>query len=428
MHGAVARARPRLLWVNHFAVTPGEGGTTRHFELGRELGRRGWRVTVAASDFTYQRRRYTRRQSEGERAPIPETLDEVQLLWLWAAAYDRNDWRRAWNWLSFGRSLLQWGRARGSTAVEGRPDVVIGSSPSLFAALAAHRLARRWRVPFVLEVRDIWPESLLAVGGRRGPGYLVLAGVARYLYRRADRVVVLARGTAQHLQKIGIPESRIDLVPNGVDAATFHPRTAPEPASDAEAGSDPNPETFTLAYTGAHGPANGLDVVLDAAEALKDRPRIRFLLVGDGPAKAELMESARQRRLDNVEFHRPVAKEDLPTILERVDAGLMVLRDADLFAYGVSPNKLFDYCAASLPVVCNVPGEVAGMVQRAGAGEQAESGSGAALAEAILRLEGRSAQQRHAMGQSGREWVVREHDRPVVAARLDEILRPLVAS
>lgn len=405
MHAAV----DHLLWVNHFAVTPGEGGTTRHFELGRELVRDGWRVTLCASDFTYQGRRYTRRGGEDARSPIRETLDGVELAWLWAAAYERNDWRRIWNWLSFGRSLLRWGRDAD------RPDVVVGSSPSLFAALAAHRLARRWRVPFVLEVRDLWPESLRAVGARRGPGYIALAALARYLYRRADRIVVLARGTGDHLQRLGVPAARIHFVPNGVDITAFE--DLHRPARDG---------ALTFAYTGAHGPANGLDLVLDAAERLRDDRRIRFLLVGDGPARETLMSSAKRRGLDNVEFRAAVPKGAIPEVLAEADAGLMILRDAALFAYGVSPNKLFDYFAAGLPVVCNVPGEVAELVRDAGAGELAPGGSAAALADAVQRIADLGPERRRAMGRSAREWVGRERSRPVLAERLETVLRPLV--
>ncbi|MGH7624711.1 MAG: hypothetical protein ACREOJ_05245, partial [Gemmatimonadaceae bacterium] len=100
--------RPHLLWINHFAVTPSDGGGTRHFELARELTRRNWRVTIAASDFHLHTRGYTRRPSAAARDPIAEQIDGVDFLWLWAAPYDRNDWRRAHNWISFQRSLAHW--------------------------------------------------------------------------------------------------------------------------------------------------------------------------------------------------------------------------------------------------------------------------------------------------------------------------------
>jgi glycosyltransferase involved in cell wall biosynthesis len=400
--------RSTLLLINHFAIPPAEGGGTRHFEVGRELTRRGWAVMVAASDFHLHSRRYTRRRGPDAKDVIVESVDGVDFHWFWAAPYERNDWRRAWNWLSFARALLRW-RSEGTL-----PDIVIGSSPHLFAALAGERLARRWRVPFVLEVRDLWPESMVAAGGRKGAAYRVFEQIANYLYRRADRIICLARGTSEYLERQGVNARKLVYIPNGVDPAAF---------ADIER---PPRGVFTAIYAGAHGPANGLDVVLDAAERLRAHPHIRFLLVGDGPAKAELVEDARRRGLTNVEFRDPVPKLKMPELLAEADAGLMVLRDTPLFAYGVSPNKLFDYFGASLPVVCNVPGEVAGMVQAAGGGEQAAPGSPEALAEAVLRLSQRGAAERAEMGRSARDWVTREHGRTVLAERLDRTLRELV--
>jgi glycosyltransferase involved in cell wall biosynthesis len=272
-------------------------------------------------------------------------------------------------------------------------------------------------VPFVFEVRDLWPESIIAAGGSMGLVYHGLDRISRYLYRRADLIICLARGTAEYLERHhAINRRKLVYIPNGVD-----PESCP-PVEREER------DAFTVIYAGAHGPANGLDLVLLAASKLEHRAEIRFLLVGDGPAKQDLVRSARERGLGNVEFKAPVPKSGMPALLAEADAGLMVLRDAPLFAFGVSPNKLFDYFGASLPVVCNVPGEVAGMVRDAGAGEQAEAGSGVALADAILRMASRTPQERAAMGRSARNWVLREHGRPALADRLDRALRGVLAS
>jgi glycosyltransferase involved in cell wall biosynthesis len=184
-------------------------------------------------------------------------------------------------------------------------------------------------------------------------------------------------------------------------------------------------DVMRVVYAGAHGPANGLDVVLNAAALLRDEARIAFVLVGDGPAKDALMQQARSSELSNVEFLDPVSKARIPQVLAACDAGLMVLKDVPLFAFGVSPNKLFDYWGAGLPVVCNVPGEVAGWVRDANGGVQAADASVEALAEAVRILLAMGPERRAALGLSGREWVRREHDRPVLAARLDAAVRPL---
>ena len=399
---------PRLLWVNHFAVAPDMGGGTRHFEMGRELVRRGWAVTIAASDFHLHGRTYMRRASDVDRSPRMETVDGVRFAWLWAAPYERNDSRRAWNWLSFGRSLGRW-----MDGLE-RPDIVIGSTPHLFAALAAWRAARRHRVPFVLEVRDLWPESLAVAGGRRGATYWALHVMARFLYRVADRIIVLAQGVADFLVHAGVPRQRIVLAPNGVDIAAY------------DRSARPFRETLRVAYTGAHGPANGLHAVLDAAAELRSESRVTFELIGDGPSKSGLVADAQSRALENVHFRDPVAKSSIPNLLAESDAGLMVLKDVPLFSFGVSPNKLFDYWAASLPVVCNVPGEVAEMVRQSRGGVQARDASGVALADAVRELLALSPRERHAMGARGRAWVEAERDRPRLSTRLDAALRELL--
>ena len=406
-HTTVTAPR-RLLWVNHFAVAPSDGGGTRHFDLGNALRAHGWRVTIVASDFHLHSRGYTRRATPHARAAIAESIDDVDFVWLWAAPYTTNDWRRARNWLSFSRSLGRLTRNGGPS-----PDIIIGSSPHLFAAFAALRMARRLRVPFVLEVRDLWPESIIAAGGRRGPAYQALGSLAKYLYARADRIIVLARGIGDHVAGLGADPAKIVYVPNGADPM-------PVTRSRPDAGGP-----FTLVYAGAHGPANGLDTVLDAAALLRGQ-RIQFRLVGDGPSKTALQARAAREQLPNVEFCDPIPKTAMPHLLASANAGLMVLRDAPLFAFGVSPNKLFDYLAAGLPVVCNVPGEVAGMLRDASAGEQAADASPQALAHAILRLAQKSSDALRAMGDDGRAWVGREHGRAVLAQRLDAALRPLV--
>ena len=403
--GAAPASGPSLLWVNHFAVTRDMGGGTRHFELGRELVRRGWRVTIAASDFHLHQRRFTRRRSVEDRVPVEEVVDGVTFIWLWAAPYEKNDFRRVQNWWSFSRSLLQWYRSSPP------PTVVIGSTPHLFAAFSSLQLARRLGVPFLLEVRDLWPESLAVSGRRPGPFYYTLAALANHLYERADRIIVLARGAGDYLAARGVPKDRLRYIPNGVDVAS---------APRARA---PRIDRLRIVYAGAHGPANGLDTVLRAAEILRSDERITFELIGDGPAKQELEAEATRRSLHNVVFHDSMSKEAVGRFLADSDTGLMVLKDVPLFSFGVSPNKLFDYWAAALPVICNVPGELESWVRESGGGVQARDASAESLAAAVRTLADMAPEGRASMGAGAREWVARHHDRPVLAAELERTLR-----
>ena len=401
---------PHVLWVNHFAAAPDMGGPTRHFEVGREMVRAGWQVTVVASDFHLHRRTYLRRKDANDRRAIPEDMDGVRFLWLWAAPYARNDYRRIHNWVSFGARVWRhkWGADR--------PDVVIGSSPHLLAALAAERAARRLNVPFVLEVRDLWPESLAVRDGRQGPAYHALAALAKYLYAKADHIIVLAEGVRDNLIARGITPNRITCIPNGVDVSAF-PEVERAPSA-----------ALKLIYAGAHGPANGLDTVLEAAKLLAGDDRVSFVLMGDGPSKSSLVEQAKTMGLTNVEFATPVSKNDIPSTLASHDGGLMVLKDLPLFSFGVSPNKLFDYWAARLPIICNVAGETAGTVEQVQGGIVATSASADALASAVRKLLDTPAVTRKQMGERGRSWVERERDRPILAGRLNDVLRRLIPS
>jgi len=374
--------------------------------------RLGWNVTIIASDLHLHRRTYTRRSDPSNREVIHETVDGVEFRWVWAAPYERNDWRRVLNWLTFSRAVQA---ASGTIA---RPDVVIGSSPQLFAARAAQCVAKKFGVRFVFEVRDLWPETLTAAGSRRGLAFVALAYVANQLYKSSAKILVLAEGTQDYLIGRGVPRSKLVHIPNGVDIHAIRPpRAVPEKPAGV----------VTFVYAGAHGPMNGLEQVLDAAELLRESKNIQFKLFGDGPSKAALKSAAASRGLHNVEFRDSVSKEAIAEILQSADAGLMILRDATLFSFGVSPNKLFDYLAAGLPVVCNVPGEVARMLEKSSAGIQVASGSAEALARGVREFVQLTPEERKRKGLAGRAWVEREHGREVLGVKLDRFLRAYVS-
>ena len=227
-------------------------------------------------------------------------------------------------------------------------------------------------------------------------------------------MIVLSEGVGDYLAARGIDRERIIFAPNGTSVADFvRPR-------DTSRGS------LRLLYAGAHGPANGLDVILDAAKLLDDVPRVRFTLVGDGPDKARLQRIAAERRLVNVEFLTSISKEAIPTLMADCDVGLMVLRDVPLFRFGVSPNKLFDYWGSGLPVLNNVQGEVAGLVSAAGGGMTTDGGTAAALAAGVRDMLALDPNERVAMGRRGQSWIEAHRDRRIVAGPLDSALRDVL--
>jgi glycosyltransferase involved in cell wall biosynthesis len=403
----------RVYWVNQYAVSPDQPGGTRHFDFASELQRRGHRVHLIASDLNLSTRQYSRRKGPMDLRARVERIGGVEFRWLTAGNYRNNNWRRVASMVVFGgaafRHLLR--------VQKDDRTVFIGSSPHLFAAFGAWAAAKLRRVPFVFEVRDLWPESYSEVSGRdSGPEVTVLRLVADLLYKRADAIIVLADSNVDRICERGVRRSRITLVPNGVDINVFE-RT--------EEGVDlAQPGVFTFVYAGAHGPANDLGTVVEAAAELQKRGRddIGIVLLGDGSTKDALVEQATDLGLSNVRFHDPVPKSGIAATLRSADAGLMILAPVDLFTYGVSPNKLFDYMGAGLPVLANVPGLVADIVARADVGTSVVGGDPVALADGMEAM----ADDPPADAEANGDRFIRAHyDRRKLAEKVEQLLGSL---
>lgn len=404
-----------IVLINHYATLPAMAGGTRHFWFARELVQRGHQVAIVASSFNHSARRETRRW-RGEKHQT-ETVDGVRLVWLKTPPYTGNTLARVRNMLAFTHGLLRLP----TDAFGFTPDIVYGSSPHLFAAWAAHRLAMRRRIPFVLEVRDLWPESLIELGSfsRRHPFIVLLASIERYLYSNADHIISLLPAAADFIKSRGAEADRISWIPNGIDLAMV-PKP-PEP---------PNNDSFDVMYAGTHGLANNLDLVLDAAAALRlsgNTKSIRFRLVGDGPDKLRLMKRAQEMGLTNVVFDEPVPKDAVFDTLAQADCFLLTLHDSSLFRWGISPNKLFDYMAAARPIILTLtapycPGDVppSGIFSIPNDPEQ--------LVDLILQLSKMPSEQRQKLGTDARRYVEQHHAMNLLVDRLEAVLQHTMKS
>ncbi|TFH34458.1 MAG: glycosyltransferase WbuB, partial [Anaerolineales bacterium] len=294
-------------------------------------------------------------------------------------------------------------------------DLVWGTSPPIFQAVSSAWLARWRRVPFLLEVRDLWPYFAVATGVVRS-GLLIRMSnwLEKWLYRAADVVVVNSPGFIEHVRARGA--KRVELVPNGVDCEAF------SQASDTGALRErlAIKNGFVVLYAGAHGLSNDLITVLGAARELKAEPEIHFVFVGAGKEKERLKAQAKHWGLDHVHFIDPVPKQEMPALLAQADAGLAILLAID--AYKTTyPNKVFDYMAAGLPVVCAIDGVIRQVVEQGQAGIFVQPGDAHAIAEGIQSLVA-DRERARAMGAAGRRWVCAHHDRKSLAADLSLII------
>lgn len=395
--------------INHYAITPEQSGGTRHFSFAKRLIDRGHRVVVIASNYDHFNQGH---RHDGLVSPRMEEVHGVPYLWLPSRAYVGNGRGRALNMLDFARGLCRIASLPGLP----RPDLVFGSSPHLFAPFSAQRLARRLGVPFVLEIRDVWPQTLVDLGNfsPRHPMIRVLAAMECRLYRTADHIVSLLPGAVDHCVALGADRDRVTWVPNGVDLDLV-----PEGAQREHNAGD-----FTLMFAGAHGLANGLDTILDAAARTRGRG-IRYQLIGDGPEKPRLIQRANEERLDHVEFLDPVPKQQVYSVLARADAFLMLLKASDVFRWGISPNKLFDYMCMERPVIFGVNSSNS-PVEQAGCGLRIPPEDPEALAAAALHLAGLPDEDLAVMGKAGRAYVESNHDFDRLAERLEDVFLKVV--
>jgi glycosyltransferase involved in cell wall biosynthesis len=407
----------RVLYVSQYFVSADQPGGVRHWQHTRALARAGHEVTVVTSYVQHKER------------TVPERYRGRRMV------HEREDGLDVWRVYStpgYGRDLRSRVASYGTFAFWSalaaarapRPDVVVASSPSLPSAAAAAAIARARRARFLLEVRDLWPDSAIAMGLVRDRRTIAVArALERYCYRRADRIVALTEGIRDGIVAQGISPAKIELITNGVDLeiqpapieGAMDGPSGPPGGVSAAANGPRGGDEFIAMYVGAHGTYSSLETVLDAGEALRGEP-VRLVLVGSGDRKPALVEDARRRSLDNVEFVDAVPKREVPGWLARADACILPYQDNPLFA-GALPNKTFDYLGAARPIIAAAPaGELTRLVEGADCGVAVPPEDGAALAGAILRLAGDRDAAR-AMGERGRAHALANYDRAVLASR-----------
>jgi glycosyltransferase involved in cell wall biosynthesis len=408
----------RILYVSQYFPPEMGAPAARVHELSGEWVRLGHDVTVLTA-FAHHP---TGVKVPRDRGVLTrrESLDGIRVLRTYVyAAPNRGSLRRMLSYASFMVSAMTVGRARVP-----RPDVVVATSPQLLCAAAGWFLARTLGVPFVFEVRDLWPESILAVEAM-GDSALIraLKRLARFLYQNCDRIVTVGEGYLRGIHtRYGIPEDDMEVVRNGIDTSLFIPGPRDNEVRRHYGWGD----RFVLMYVGTHGMAHGLHHVLDAAEALRDDPDKVFVFVGEGAEKDNLKRQTARRQLLNVQFIDQQPKSRIPLFYAACDLGLVTLRDTPLFQE-VLPSKIFEYLGMERPILLNVAGEARRVVEMAQAGVYVPSGDVPAMVLAIRELAGRR-KELDEMGRRGRQFVLEQFDRRVLARRYLEILASLVPS
>lgn len=394
-----------ILLIHQAFVALDQAGGTRHHELGRYLTECGHQVTVIASPVSYL---------TGKASPATQLESELdgRLKILRAYTYPalhRSFLHRVFSFFSFMASSFLIG-----LGVK-KVDLVWGTSPPIFQGATAWLLARLKGAPFLFEVRDLWPIFAIQVGVLRNPLLISLSEwLERFLYRRADQIMVNSPGFIEHVRSRGA--RKVALVPNGADTGMFNP------TSDGKAFRQAHglENKFVALYAGAHGISNDLGVVLQAGQLLAEREDIVLVLLGDGKEKPALMAQAEQIGLNNVIFLPPVPKAEMAQALAAADACIGILKPVPMYAT-VYPNKIFDYMAAARPTILAMEGVIRQVIEQAKGGIPIPPGNAQALAQAVRQLadDPQSGQQ---MGRNARRYLEEKFDRAALAQQLAKLI------
>lgn len=351
---------------------------SRTYEHAREWAKAGHKVTVITCAPNFPKGKLF----AGYKNKLwqSEVMDGIRVIRVWTyITANEGFYKRTLDYVSFMMSGVL------ASLPVAKVDVVVGTSPHFFTAIGAFSAASLKGKPWVFELRDLWPESIKAVGAlREGRVLSILEALELFLYRRATRIVAVTHSFKSALENRGIDGAKIAVITNGADLSRFAPRPKP-PAIVNRLGLA---DCFVAGYVGTHGLAHGLDTLIDAAMLLARRPeaaRIRIVLLGDGARKSELVARANDLGLSNILFIDSVPKQDVPDYWALLDVSIIHLKRDPLFAT-VIPSKLFESMAMGVPILHGVLGESAAIIQREEVGETFEPENAEQLADALLRL------------------------------------------
>jgi len=403
-----------ILFFTHYFPPEVNAPASRTYEHCKEWVKNGHKVTVVTGVPNHPKGQvYPGYKNKLYQA---ETVDGINVIRLWTYVTANEGFiKRTLNYLSYMLAVILF------IPLLPKHDVFISTSPQFFCGLAGYFVKLFRRKPWIIEIRDLWPESIVAVGAIKNKTIIsTLEYLEKLVYRKSDHIVPVTDSFKAYMLKKGIDESKITVIKNGVDLSFYTPGSC---GVSNEFGYDLE-NKFVASYVGTHGMAHHLETILESAEILKDRNDIVFLLVGDGAEKFKLMNLKDKMVLNNVVMLDQQGKDKMPLLWALSDVSLVLLKKSDLFKT-VIPSKIFESMAMKKPIVLGVEGEVKGMIEEGRAGITIEPENAVQLANAVLELSSNKVRYDE-FAESGYQYVSKYYDRKVLAKRLEDIMLGLV--
>lgn len=398
-----------ILIINEYAGSPSYGMTFRHYYLAKEFIKKGYNTTIVSASFSHFLKKYP--QMEGKIFQS-QKVDGVDFIWIKVMEYKKSfDKKRAFKWIEFTAKLFFLGKK-----LDYKPDVIICSTTELFAILPAYYLSKKYGAKLVFEVRDIWPLTLIKIGNfsEKNIFIRIMFWLEKFSLKNSDILVSNLSNYTRHIKSLGIDREAF-WVSNGIDLDEMK---SIEKLSGEVYNKIPK-NKFIVGYTGKLGVSNAIIYLLEAAKILKDNTDIVFVIVGDGQEKENLKKFAYE--LKNVIFIEPIKKTQVQCMLELFDVCYIGLQKEELFKFGISPNKLYDYMYSKKPILQSIDIEN-DIVEKSNCGICVEAQNSDAIARGIIQLYGMSDEERSAMGSNGKNYVLENFTYDKLAEKFISIL------
>lgn len=404
----------KILLINHYAGSPQLGMEFRPYHMAREWQKAGHEVLIVGATFSHLRKAQPKQSDED--------IDGVHYSWVKTNSYKGNGIGRILSMFSFVWQL----KFRYKKILKGFvPDIVIASSTYPLDNYPAKKIADHYGAKFIYEIHDLWPLSPMELGGYspNHPFIRVMQRAEDFAYANVDAVVSMLPKAVDHAEERGLPREKFYYVPNGIVEEDWANAQEVDESLRAEVAEIRKRYGNIVGYLGGHAVSNCLDTFIDSAKLLKDNG-VALLLIGGGAEKARLMQRVENEGLDNVFFHGPIPKTQVPQALSLMDLLFIGWNKNPLYRFGISPNKIFDYEMAAKPIVHAV--EAANdPVAEAGCGISVEPENPKAIADAVLRLVSMSPDEREEMGRRGHEYVLKYHTYSVLAQNFVEVMEKI---
>lgn len=399
------------IWlVNYYSYPPGTSSWRRHYDLGKELLKYGYNIDIIGGSFVHDRKKHILNKNEKYRI---ENHEGLRYHILNGISYS-GSLMRILSMIEFMIKVFFYEKK-----LKVKPDIIYCSCPHPFNGLISLYLSKKYKCKFILEIRDLWPETWVEMGAitRKSLIYKFFAWIEKLLYKKTDKIITLMPGAFMYIEKLGIPKEKVEWVSNGVDLDEFDKNYFKEPVYKFDK------SKFNITYTGSIGIANALEELFEVAKDLREE-NIMFNIIGDGPLKDKYINYCNENVIDNVKFYNSVSKNEVPALLKESDALIVTTKKCNLYKYGISFNKIFEYLAAAKPIIIAYDTKF-DFVKEANCGFSIPAESNEEMLNKILKIFLLSKKEKQILGENGRKYAEENFSMKILDKKLENIFENL---